>query len=196
METPAEDDWEFPHLVFWFISATNFASTFVQRRPVVHAYGKGRLGAQLAEVNVFAPTRMCRTMTKYGSDKGRLWPTTIYTMPLRGSDQKPLRIFELGLGSNNPHLVSSMGSTGRPGASLRGWKELFPYATVFGADIDRAALFQEDRIKTFYCDQLDPAAISVLWSQPELEARWTLFSRMAFIPLRQMCAFLSIPWRV
>jgi bifunctional DNA-binding transcriptional regulator/antitoxin component of YhaV-PrlF toxin-antitoxin module len=57
----------------------------------------------------------------------------------------------------------------RDGASLRGWRELFPNALVYGADIDRDILFEEERIKTFYCDQLDQGAIQDLWSQPVLE---------------------------
>jgi predicted methyltransferase len=62
-----------------------------------------------------------------------------------------------------------MGVNGRPGASLRGWRELFPRAQVYGADIDRGILFEENRIKTFYCDQLDRAAIRDLWSQDVLQ---------------------------
>jgi hypothetical protein len=75
----------------------------------------------------------------------------------------------LGLGTNNPEVPSSIGLYGRPGGSLRGWRELFPNALVYGADIVRANLFQEDRIKTFYCDQLDQASIRELWAQPELQ---------------------------
>ena len=82
---------------------------------------------------------------------------------------QPLLIFELGLGTNNPKLSSTMGVNGRPGASLRGWRELFPHALVYGADIDRDILFEEDRIKTFYCDQLDSVAIRDLWSQAVLQ---------------------------
>jgi hypothetical protein len=62
-----------------------------------------------------------------------------------------------------------MGVFGVPGASLRAWRELFPNALVYGADIDRGILFQEERIKTFYCDQLDQASIRELWSHPGLE---------------------------
>src|SRR6185295_20404900 len=58
---------------------------------------------------------------------------------------------------------------GRPGAPLRAWQEVFPRAHVYGADIDRAALFAEGRIKTFYCDQLDRAVILQLWSEPDLK---------------------------
>jgi hypothetical protein len=83
---------------------------------------------------------------------------------------QPLRIFELGLGTNNPAMLSNMGVFGTPGASLRGWRELFPRANIYGADIDRAILFQEDRINTFYCDQLDRSSIRELWSHPDLQA--------------------------
>lgn len=116
---------------------------------------------------MFAPTAMCWIMTKYGSDKGNSWHnyTAVYSKvfkPLRGRE---LRILELGLGTNNPKLASTMGVDGWPGASLRGWRDIFPRALVFGADIDRDILFSEDRIQTFYCDQLDRDAIRELWAQ-------------------------------
>jgi hypothetical protein len=62
-----------------------------------------------------------------------------------------------------------MGEIGRPGASLRGWRDLFPQALIYGADIDRNILFESDRIHTFHCDQLDASSIRALWSRPELQ---------------------------
>lgn len=126
---------------------------------------------ELCGINVFCPTEMCRVMTRHGSDKGHRWHnyTTIYSALFGKLRDQPLRIFELGLGTNSPKLVSSMGVTGQPGASHRGWRELFPHALVYGGDIDRDILFEEDRIKTFYCDQLDSVAIRDLWSQPVLQ---------------------------
>jgi hypothetical protein len=146
------------------------AGAVIRRVPVVHGESSA-LVDRLRAVNVFAPTRMCRIMTGFGSDKGRGWHnyTTIYSALLGKLHDRPLRIFELGLGTNNPQLVSTMGITGRPGASLRGWRELFPKAQVFGADIDRDILFTDDRIQTFYCDQLDANAIRDLWAQPVLQ---------------------------
>src|SRR5438045_9302449 len=82
---------------------------------------------------------------------------------------RALVVLELGLGSNRPDMPSNMGVFGAPGASLRGWRELFPHARVYGADVDRRILFQEDRIKTFYCNQLDPSSIRNLWSHPGLQ---------------------------
>lgn len=81
----------------------------------------------------------------------------------------PLRVFELGLGTNNPNLPSSMGPNGIPGASLRGWKDYFPLANIFGADIDQDILFSEDRIKTYVCDQTSPISIWKLWNTLALE---------------------------
>ncbi len=113
---------------------------------------------------------MCRIMTKYGSDKGNSWHnyTTIYSELFGSLRNQPLRIFELGLGRDHPNLAESIGMDGLPGASLRGWREIFQNALIFGADIDRSILFTEDRIQTFYCDQLDSGVIRDLWAQPAL----------------------------
>lgn len=117
---------------------------------------------------------MCRVMRKFGSDKGivesHTWHnyTTVYSMLFRGLRHQSLRIFEMGLGTNNPALASTMGVNGKPGASLRAWRKFFPRARIYGADIDRSILFQENRIETFYCDQLDEAALRDLWSLSEL----------------------------
>jgi hypothetical protein len=73
-------------------------------------------------------------------------------------------IFEVGIGTNYTDVPSSMGELGVPGASLRMWKEYFPKANIYGADIDERILFEEDRIKTFYVDQLDPEVIAKMWS--------------------------------
>ncbi len=111
-------------------------------------------------------------MTRYGSDKGlrRHNYTTIYPAIFKGRRGQPLRTFEPGVGTNNPDMASSMGVTGSPGVSLRGWRDLFPRALVHGADICRDILLQEDRIKTFYCDRLDQAPIRDLWSRHELQS--------------------------
>jgi SAM-dependent methyltransferase len=109
-------------------------------------------------------------MTKFGSDKSRPSNyTPLYSALLKERFDQPLRILELGLGSINPDVPSNMGVFGVPGASLRGWRELFPRAVVYGADIDRTILFREDRIKTFYCNQLDQSSIRELWRHPDLQ---------------------------
>ena len=66
-----------------------------------------------------------------------------------------LKLLEIGIGTNNQDLVSSMGYNGRPGASLYAFRQYLPYAEIFGCDIDRNILMQDDRIKTCFVDQLD-----------------------------------------
>ena len=53
-----------------------------------------------------------------------------------------------------------MGINGKPGASLYGWSDFFPNSKIFGADIDINILFRTERIKTYYCDQLNPNDIN------------------------------------
>ena len=109
----------------------------------------------------------------YGSDKGGSntltkpypWPSHSYAdyywRIFANSRSSIKKVLEVGIGTNNPILASSMGIYGKPGASLRVWKEFFPNALIYGADIDREILFKEDRIETGYMDQLDPESISV-----------------------------------
>jgi hypothetical protein len=146
-------------------------SVSIHRFPTVYGPASD-FTKRISAVNVFASTKMCSVMTRYGSDKGSGWHnyTTIYSALFSGLHNSKLAIFELGLGTNNPSLPSSMRDHGLPGGSLRGWRELFPSSLVFGADIDRSCLFHEDRIQTFYCDQLDEQAIAELWAQPPLQA--------------------------
>lgn len=73
-----------------------------------------------------------------------------------------LNILEIGLGTNNPNLPSYMGDGARPGASLYAWREYFPNSNIYGGDIDKDILFEDDRIKTFYLDQLDIKTFQVL----------------------------------
>jgi hypothetical protein len=158
--------WRWWYMTFylpWLIRAL-----VVTKHPV--SEGVGALVADLQLVNVARPTAFCRIMSRHGSDKGAGWHryTTIYARLLGDRIVEPLRIFELGIGTNTPGLASSMGVYGRPGASLRAWRDLFPHAEIYGADIDRAILFTENRIQTFYCDQRDAETIRGLWVQPAL----------------------------
>lgn len=71
-----------------------------------------------------------------------------------GGRQKPLRYLEIGMGTNNSKLVSTMGAGGSPGASLRAFSEYLPNSQIYGADVDRDILFQNEemRIQTTYID--------------------------------------------
>lgn len=64
-------------------------------------------------------------------------------------------ILEIGMGTNNPNLVSTMGSDGVPGAALFAFSKYFDKANIYGADIDRNIIFNKDNIKTCYVDQLN-----------------------------------------
>lgn len=86
----------------------------------------------------------------------------VYGSLLAHKRQDPLRILEIGLGTNNLAFQSNMGLGGRPGASLRAFRDWAPNAEVIGADIDRGVLFAEDRISTYFVDQTDPLSLAEL----------------------------------
>jgi SAM-dependent methyltransferase len=122
--------------------------------------------------NLKKRTVLCEIMCRNKSDKGlenKHNFTIIYYDIFKDIQFKSLRIFELGLGTNNVNIPSSMGKNGRPGASLYGWREFFVNSQIFGADIDKEILFETDKIKTFFCDQTDPNIINDMWNKDELK---------------------------
>jgi hypothetical protein len=126
-------------------------------------------------------TPLCEIMGRNKSDKGHADImnsyhnyTTFYYSIFKELRHKKLRIFELGLGTNNPNVPSNMGIYGRPGASLYGWKEFFYNSEIFGADIDSDVLFNCDKIKTFYCDQTNPHIIKEMWNEDALKENFDI----------------------
>jgi hypothetical protein len=116
-------------------------------------------------------TPLCFMFDEIGSDKGVGWHqySRFYNELFLVAKYEDFNFFELGLGTNDTSIESNMGSGGNPGASLFIWKIFFRRANIYGADIDRKILFQEPRIRTFYCDQTNVQDISDLWHSPELE---------------------------
>jgi hypothetical protein len=158
-------------------AVANAVGRLRRQRVVVEAFGNqaeslnhGRLKTELENVDVNKPTALCRIMTTYGSDKarGRHNYTTVYNTLFAGLRSQRVNFFELGIGTNNPNLASTMGETGKPGASLRGWAEFFSGGKIVGADIDQAILFTEGRITTFFCDQTSRTSINQLWASQAL----------------------------
>lgn len=116
-------------------------------------------------------TELCNIMSKYGSDKGQ-GPhnyTIYYDKIFKSIKNESINLFELGLGTNNLDVKSNMGPNGKPGASLRGWKEYFINSNIYGADIDKRILFEEDGIKTFHCDQTNKLSIDEMWNNTLLK---------------------------
>jgi hypothetical protein len=102
-----------------------------------------------------AALELKKLFDQYGSDKGNPnhnyhW---LYGAILGTRDASAL--LEIGLGTNNEDVVSNMTRNGKPGASLRAFRDYLPDAHIYGADIDRAILFQEERVSTFFVDQTD-----------------------------------------
>jgi len=117
------------------------------------------------ETDSLADTRdLGACFNKHGSDKASLHDYHRFYGPLLAANRnKPLRLLEVGLGSHNADIASNMGPIGgKPGASLRAFREFLPNALIFGADIDRAILFREERIKTVFVDQTKPETFAEL----------------------------------
>jgi hypothetical protein len=85
---------------------------------------------------------------KYGSDKcPAIYHsyTPFYQELLDKRRLKVKKVLEIGVGFDD--------GIRKKAASLYMWRDYFPNATIYGCDILREVLIQEDRIKTFYCDQ-------------------------------------------
>jgi len=90
----------------------------------------------------------------YGSDKSSHGYERIYTKILASwVHTNQLNLLEIGIGTNSPGLISSMGKRGKPGASLRSFVKYDSRLHVIGADVDKGIHFISERIQCFYLDQ-------------------------------------------
>jgi len=119
-------------------------------------------------VNSSTNSKLTELMNFYGSDKGgrnnhhnfaQYYSKIFYN---KKNDIKNL--LEIGLGTNNTDVPSNMGKDGKPLASLRAWRDYFKNANIYGGDIDKKILKNEDRIKTHYVDQTDPNSIKNMYA--------------------------------
>ena len=120
-------------------------------------------------VNSSNNSRLTELMNLYGSDKGGKNNhhnySKFYSEIFFNKRKKFKNFLEIGLGTNNINLASNMGAEGVPLASLRAWRDFFENANIYGADIDKNILKNEDRIKTFFVDQKNPEAIKSMFEQ-------------------------------
>ena len=123
-------------------------------------------------VNSSSNSKLTKLMNLYGSDKGgknNHHNYAQYYSLIFGNKKKNVKNFlEIGLGSNNVEVPSNMGEDGKPLASLRAWRDFFINANVYGADVDKEILKDENRIKTFYVDQLNTNSIINMWNNINL----------------------------
>ena len=111
-----------------------------------------KLFAEVNDVNDISQ-ELSILFNKYGSDKSSKHNYHFFYAYFLKNKQEIKNIVEIGLGTNNVNVISNMGISGKPGASLRAFKEFCPNANIYGGDVDKGILFNEERIKTFFVDQ-------------------------------------------
>lgn len=107
-------------------------------------------------------TPLCRLAFKYGTDKCPQLKhsyTPFYYHMLSGKRLEIKKVLEMGIGYMpgmpekkviyDPGLKRNY----HMGASLYMWRDFFPNAQIFGADDHAETLFEDNRIKTFLCDE-------------------------------------------
>lgn len=107
----------------------------------------------IKDFSISDDSELADLLMQYGSDKVSHEYHLIYSAIFH--KVKPDGLLEIGLGTNNENIFSNMSRWGHPGASLKAFRDFLPNTLIFGADIDRGILFEEERIKTFFLDQTD-----------------------------------------
>jgi len=107
-------------------------------------------------------TKLCKLAERYGADKcpkinHNYTPFYYELFNKRKKDIK--KVFEFGVG-NMRQYSHIPGYT--LGASLRMWRDFFPNAQVYGADIVAESVFKDERLETFQCDETNAEQVIAL----------------------------------
>jgi hypothetical protein len=109
-----------------------------------------------------AAAELKKLFDRYGSDKATFHDYHLLYGSILVERETVTTMLEIGIGTHYPDVVSTMGAPGKPGASLRAFRDFLPNATIYGADVDKRILFAEDRIRTFFVDQTDRCSFEQL----------------------------------
>jgi len=92
----------------------------------------------------------------YGSDKNLNEYTPIYQSLFYYLKENDINLLEIGIGTLIPSVPSSMVGYGlnhyKQGASLRAFRDFLTNGKIYGGDIQKDCMFEEERIKTFLFD--------------------------------------------
>lgn len=106
--------------------------------------------------------RLGDLLRRAGSDKATTHDNYLVYASVLSSFDHPVSLLEIGLGTNNTDIVSNMGKFGVPGASLRAFRDFLPLSQIYGADVDKRILFEDERIKTYFVDQTNVSSLKEL----------------------------------
>ncbi len=107
-------------------------------------------------------TELCKIAYKYGTDKCpqiKHSYTPFYYKLLKDRRESIKKVLELGvgyyrgMGQNETTYDPGLKRQYHRGASLYMWRDFFPNAQIYGADIRPETLFSDERIKTYLCDE-------------------------------------------
>ena len=99
-------------------------------------------------------TLLCDIGYKYGTDKCpqiKHFYTEVYFDLFKDKRDSVKKVVEVGIGF--PECMSQYYQKYVTGASLYMWRDFFPNAQIYGADIEPKTMFEDEQIKTFLCDQ-------------------------------------------
>jgi len=108
------------------------------------------------------PTELCELAYKYGADKCpkiNHCYTPFYYELFKDKRNDIKKFFEFGVGNERQFRHVSNYTMG---ASLHMWRDFFPNAQVYGADIAPESVFKDNRLETFLCDETDAKQVIAL----------------------------------
>ena len=112
----------------------------------------------LNPVKLSEETDLCKVLKKHGSDKSSDWHnySPLYNYFFQHLREDEINFLEVGI---------------YYGASVHSWREYFPNAKIFAADVDEETFRRVEGLDVdcFYCNQDDPASIQNMWNNDKLK---------------------------
>jgi len=126
-------------------------------------------------------TFLCDLAYKYKSDKTDLYLrfnknqhchnyTPYYYNILKNKRLTATNVLELGIGILDERTMAHMADYDyKAGASLKVWRDFFPFAIINGIDINPKAIFLDERINTHICSQVDENMLKKLFKNDKFD---------------------------
>jgi len=130
-------------------------------------------------------TNLCAIATYYKSNKGKdnANYSCLYNNMLDAYRKHDIRLLEFDISEESENM--------KPGGSLQAWSLFLEKSEIVGLYRNESAKFENEKIKSYVCEEITEECLNKVFSNPEFEERFDIIVDSGIESFKEKCFFFK-----